>query len=361
MHVARSRQYATHEIHAIALQLLDALSYLHSQTPPFIVGVLTARCIAVTQNGDGTPLPIIWDLTARYDKSFDIVECLKRSDPTWKSLLYFHPDILSPFRNYNSFKLGAACHDMWSLGCIVLGIFSQMRTELSDFVDKDGIGFTKNVSRAAFIDAMVAGGRPKIPDDLPEPLKNFCDRCFDRSTAANHHLVKHLRAFLLVERDVGEKNGTTLKNSLVRKQNFSFEWSNGNSFSLEWVSRLGEGSYGIVYGIKVIDCNVNTSSFLSSGNVLALKILSLAKLAEENRSVLLKLQHVHVLRYFAVGHVPVSPDGFSPKQPLTGILTEVCEGERYPWTFFEPFETLKTHQNNYCVPSRTKKRSDWLW
>ncbi|OQV13379.1 hypothetical protein BV898_12412 [Hypsibius exemplaris] len=330
----------TDEILVYASLMLEALSFLHNHTPPIVLGGLRSESVMVAPH---SPMLKIHTIFSTY---MSMTSWRK----SWLGSDYMHPDLIELLWNRVAlngdplthtgkdfdFDLLDHCHaDIWSLGCMVLDIVTQLNLR---HVDKNGILLDKFLSPDDFCKAMINGGSPYIPGGTHPVIRQLCERCFERDVEyrlSSHELLKFLRIEIKnrVKGQGAERPIPYFKyKSAVEDENENEdEPSRGEYYQkayLSWTSLIGSGGFADVYSIKITNNNDPSAiTFKYGKDLLALKVLRNSRLDNDKWVVLRSLDHSNIVKYIAFGQLPVSPNALLPSlNPQTAILMEYYAG-----------------------------------
>ncbi|OQV24934.1 putative Ras-related protein Rab-10 [Hypsibius exemplaris] len=95
----------------------------------------------------------------------------------------------------------------------------------------------------------------------------------------------------------------------------------------EYVSNLGTGAYGTVFGITISHNEKPNNVISQRGNSkLVLKVLHLTTLPRVKQNILTSLSHLNVVRYIAFGHVSLGPGNMILPRAQEAVLMEFYGG-----------------------------------
>ncbi|OQV21893.1 hypothetical protein BV898_04106 [Hypsibius exemplaris] len=329
------KNLSTAEVLQYAMHILDALCYLHRQDPPFVIGSIRTGIVKLAPSF--TSLKILaLPISAMYP---DIYHCLQLLGNA--NVYYVYPELLALIQRGDGEKLfgphlATFTHaDLWSLGCIVLDMVTQLNLQ---HVDKNGILLSPHLSEEEFQAKMIAGGRPYIPEGIPTVIRQLCQRCFERNPRSQltaEELLKFFSPELQGMIETGEVSESPpvvayllypepITAALPEKPSMR----HSNVAYLRWISDIGKGGFADVYSVKIINNNDPYGVTYSYGQKpLALKMLRSTSLEESVKVVLLSLQHPNIVKYIVCGMLPIALNALTPSvKPQPGILMEYYAG-----------------------------------
>ncbi|OQV16139.1 putative Mitogen-activated protein kinase kinase kinase 4 [Hypsibius exemplaris] len=217
--------------------------------------------------------------------------------------------------------------DIWSLGCVVLDMLTRGNMQ---HVNRDGILLDDNLPFPDWLESMQNGGKPFIPASAPDIIYGLCQRCFERDPK-DYLTAKELTNFIVKELKYARKAPSTT-NTMMSYLSYQIDPDDEEQkFAFEWVKVIGNGGYGMVFSVKAKESDINNrvitrgvKDYSQDKNVLALKVLHNAEFVVEKQTLLLQLEHPAMVKYLAIGRLPLGPNG--EPNPQTGVLMEYCEG-----------------------------------
>ncbi|OQV14496.1 hypothetical protein BV898_11338 [Hypsibius exemplaris] len=309
------------------IDLLEALIYLHNQVPPITLGTLRTQSIILTDTGSLKILDLINPIHFHND-SEKWREFLRSEDR-----LYAHPDVVELAWSHvdNRFFPRAVTigmnADFWSLGCVILDMFTQGKLQ---HTDKDGDLIPEQADERTFWSAITNKGRPFIPfipGSAPQIIQQVCKLCFDNGLNSPKSAGNLLMYITMGKKGTNDSEIPALTNIPLFSYSTPTDPDRQHTLHYRWVGPAGDGAFGEVHKIAITDSSSDPSKVTSGyeHQILALKVLK-GTLSLHQSATLVQLVHKNVVKYIACGEISIGSDNMRLPAPKAAVLMEYYSG-----------------------------------
>ncbi|OQV14495.1 hypothetical protein BV898_11337 [Hypsibius exemplaris] len=305
------------------IDLLEALLYLHNQVPPITLGTLRTQSIILTDTGSLK----IWDLINPiyfHNDSKKWREFLQSEDR-----LYAHPDVVELawshvdnrfFPRAETIGMNA---DFWSLGCIILDMFTQGKLQ---HIEKNGDLMPEQADERNITNR----GRPfipVIPGSAQQIIQQVCKLCFDDEPYSPDSAEKLLTYIKMGIDGTDNSKKPALTNIPLFSYSTPTDPDRQHTLHYRWMGPVAFGAYGEVHKIAITDSSSDPSKVTSGyeHQLLALKVLK-GTLSPHQSATLVQLVHKNVVKYIACGEISIGLDNMSLPAPRAAVLMEYYSG-----------------------------------